>query len=85
MITVEVYSKSDCHLCEAAETTLKRVQARYPFELKIITLQEGDPRFEEFKERFPVIAIDHQAVFEHRVSEREFISRLKAAGRKEAP
>ncbi len=81
MILVEMYSKDDCHLCEDAERVLRAMQARHPFELKIITLREGDEKFEEFRERFPVIAIDHNVMYQYRVPEKEFLRHLRAAER----
>ncbi len=83
MTLVEVYSKADCHLCEAAEDILRRIQARHPFELKIIHLTEGDDRFQEFRERFPVIAIDHKVAYQYRVPEEEFIRKLQESEREE--
>jgi len=76
MILVEVYSKDDCHLCDVAKDTLKRIQQQYPFELRIILMQEGDARYDELKERIPVIYINGIFAFQYRVREQEFIKQL---------
>jgi glutaredoxin len=78
VILVELFSKDDCHLCDVAKDVLINVQTKHPFELREMKLQEGDPRFEEFKERFPVVYINDEFVFQHRVSERMLIEKLQS-------
>ncbi|MBI4549019.1 MAG: glutaredoxin family protein [Ignavibacteriae bacterium] len=76
MILVELYSKEDCHLCEVAKGALKKIRKLYPFELHEIMIQEGDEYFETMKERIPVIHINKEFAFQHRVPEQEFIKKL---------
>jgi glutaredoxin len=79
MILVEVFSKDDCHLCEAAKAELTRIRERHPFELRVTEIREGDPLFEEMKDRVPVIHIGGTYAFHFRVPEKQFIARLKSA------
>ncbi len=69
MTLVELYSKEDCHLCEEAKTILEKVQKQIPFKFREFKLTPGDQYFEEYKEMFPVVHIDKELVFKHRVSE----------------
>ena len=77
MILVEMYTKDDCHLCEIAKGVLKKVQSIHPFELKVVNIDEDDSHFEQYKERIPVIFIEHEFAFQHRVPEKEFLDRLR--------
>jgi glutaredoxin len=79
MTLVEVYSKHDCHLCDVAKEVLMRVQKQHPFELKIILMQEGDARYNEFKERIPVVYINNTFAFQYRIPKEEFIKKLHEA------
>ena len=79
MILVELYSKDDCHLCEVAKDTLKKIQIIHAFELCEIKIHEGDKVFEEFKNRIPVIHINGEFAFQIRITEREFIAKLQSA------
>ncbi len=85
MTRVELYSKKDCHLCDVAHEVLLKAAERQPFDLDVIRVQEGDPRFEEFKERFPVIYIDGEFAFQYRIDEDALLAKLRnAAGEEQA-
>lgn len=77
MILVELYTNDDCHLCESAKQVLRNVQVRYPFELKEMTIHEGDEYFETMKERIPVVYINKEFAFQYRVPEKELVEKLK--------
>jgi glutaredoxin len=79
MIVVELYSKEECHLCEIAKATLEKARKRYPFELREVKIREGEERYEEFKDRIPVVFINSEFAFQHRVPEETLVARLKAA------
>ena len=79
MMLVEMYSKEDCHLCEEAEEALLRVKKLHPFELRVIKLKKGEPDFEKFKERFPVVYIEKEYAFQYRVPEGHLLNMLEAA------
>ncbi|MBI1806169.1 MAG: glutaredoxin family protein [Ignavibacteria bacterium] len=79
MILVELFSKEDCHLCDIAMNVLTDIQRVYPFELRIIKIQEGDENYEEFKERIPVVYFNKEFAFQYRVPEQELIKKLRIA------
>ena len=78
MIVVEIFSKDDCQLCEAAKQLLRKVKAVYPFELKEVTIREGDEHFDSYHERVPVILIEHEFAFQYRVSEEQLLKKLQS-------
>src|SRR5712691_10585200 len=74
---VELYSKDDCHLCEVAKRVLLMIQKKYPFEFIEIKIEPGTERYEDFKERVPVIFVNKEFAFQYKVSERELIDKLE--------
>ncbi len=79
MVTVEIYSKADCHLCEVAKEVIKNIQQRHTFELKEIFIHEGDEHYNRFKERIPVVYINNKYAFQYNIPEQEFISLITKA------
>ena len=58
MITVEIFSRSGCHLCEVAESIVKEVQREIAFQLTV-TLIDGNSDLEaKFGEEVPVTFIN---------------------------
>ena len=77
MILVELYSKKDCHLCDVAKAVIRRAQSSVPFLLKEINLKEGDELYENFKNDFPVILMNKNLAYKHRVPEQDFVNKLQ--------
>jgi Glutaredoxin-like domain (DUF836). len=77
MKTVTLISKEDCHLCEVAKNVLLKAQKEIPFDLKEKKIAAGDPDFEKYHERIPVILIDEEFAFQYRVSERQLMEILE--------
>ncbi len=76
MTLVEILTKPDCHLCDIAKEVVKKVQQKYPFEVREISIREGDEYFETYKERIPVIFINKEFAFQYKVSEKQLILKL---------
>lgn len=80
MKTVTLLSRADCHLCEVAKEVLLKIQKQMPFELQERKIAAGEPDFETYQERVPVILIDGNFGFQYRVSEQELVKRLSEKG-----
>lgn len=81
MILVELFTKDGCHLCEVVKAMLVKVKMQHAFDLQEIRIQEGDASYDEFKERIPVVHINHEFAFKYRVSEDEFLQKLRSASK----
>lgn len=55
---VLLYSKADCHLCDAFHFELLDLQSELGFAYEKHHLQESDALFAEFDGRFPVVDIE---------------------------
>ncbi len=77
MITVKIYSKPDCHLCEEAKAVLDVVRNQIPFQLDEINIETDPHCYDLYKEQIPVIFINEQKAFKFRVTEKELRKRLQ--------
>jgi hypothetical protein len=76
---VDIYSKPSCSLCDEAITVVERVQARIPFELRIISILEDPAGMLAWRYDIPVVLINDEVAFKHRVDEAAFEARLRQA------
>jgi glutaredoxin len=73
---VEIYSKPDCSLCDAALATLKSVQRRIPFDLVERDVRQDATLAVRWRYDIPVICVDGVVAFRGRVTEEAFERRL---------
>jgi glutaredoxin len=74
---VDIYSKPSCSLCDEAIDVVERVRARIPFELRIISILEDPAAMMAWRYDIPVVVIDGEPAFKHRVDEAAFEARLR--------
>jgi glutaredoxin len=74
---VEIYSKPDCSLCEAALATLEAVRRRVPFELLERDVRLDAVLAERWRYDIPVVCIDGEVAFRGRLTEEAFEARLR--------
>jgi len=78
-VTVVVYGRPGCHLCEQALAVIERVAARVPFVLEQRDIEADDELFKRYLERIPVVEIDGAEAFELFVDEQAFVSRVSGS------
>jgi glutaredoxin len=71
-VSVVLYSRPGCHLCEEARAMLERAGAAFDER----DIESDDDLFKRYLERIPVIAIDGEEAFELVVDERALRARL---------
>lgn len=57
---------------------LRKVQREIPFSLVERRINPEDPSYARFKEKVPVVFINHEEVFHFRLDERRLRGRLRA-------
>ena len=78
MAKVTLYTRTGCHLCEDAKKVLDSARSRAPFDLEILDI-DADPALRRlYNEEVPVIAIDGVKASKYRLTEEEFLKKLKA-------
>jgi glutaredoxin len=64
---VTLYTRAGCHLCEAAEAVLRAEQARHPFTLEAVDVDQDPELTRRYGVRVPVVALDGVELFEYEV------------------
>ena len=75
-ITVVLYGRADCHLCDDARVVLERVRADVPFDLVERDIERDEALHRRYLERIPVVEVAGEEVFEFFVEEAELRRRL---------
>lgn len=78
--TVTVYTRADCHLCEEAIATIRRVRASIPVDIDIELVDvDDDPELRaEYGDRVPYVFVNGHPAFKYRVDEAALRERLTA-------
>ena len=76
MVTVEIYSKTECSLCDDAKAVLDKVRADIPFELREIDIESDPELLQKYGEQIPVVFIEGFKAFKFRVDEAELRHKL---------
>jgi glutathione S-transferase len=64
-VTLTVYSRHDCHLCEKMIAGLQELQARFRFEVRVVDV-DGDPELaRRHSARVPVLAHGERELCHH--------------------
>lgn len=67
MVTVTLYGKAGCHLCEEAREHLETLAAEREFELREVDIRRDPTLFERYRYRIPVIVVDGEERLEGRI------------------
>lgn len=72
MNRITFFTKPDCTLCRGALFVIERVRARVPFELESVDITaSGNEAWQvAYRDHIPVVHLNGQEVFRHRVDER---------------
>jgi glutaredoxin len=75
---VTVYARPECHLCEEAIATLRRMQRELGFELTELDIDGDEALQRAYFERVPVVALDGEELFDYFVDEPALRERLES-------
>lgn len=76
-VSVEIYSRPGCHLCDTAKEVIEGVRERFSFQLRVINV-ETDPELErKYGEEIPVVLINGRKAFKYYVDEDKFEDQVK--------
>jgi glutaredoxin len=76
-MTVEIYSKPDCPLCDEAKEVLARVQRRVPFVLREVDITLDPQLYERHRYDIPVVLVNGRKAFKHHLDEALVEARLR--------
>jgi glutaredoxin len=73
---VTFYTRRGCHLCDDALRVVEAVRRTRTFALNIVDIDADEALRIEYGHDVPVIVINGEEAFWHRVKETEFLERL---------
>jgi glutaredoxin len=76
-VTVTIYSKPGCHLCEEAKANILAAGCNDQFTLKEVNIEEDAYLKERYRFDIPVILINGIKVFKYKVEPKEFREKLR--------
>jgi glutaredoxin len=76
VVSIVLYGKPDCHLCDDARAVLERLRGELGFALRERDITTDDALHRAYLERIPVVTIDGEEAFDFFVDERELRRRL---------
>ena len=69
MLTITLYAKAGCHLCDEAREYLENAAADHDFELLEMDIRRDPDLFERYRYRIPVITVNGVERLEGRIEE----------------
>ncbi len=67
MLSVILYSKAGCHLCDEAREHLEDLAADFPLDIAEIDIRRDPDLFERYRYRIPVVVVDGVERLEGRI------------------
>ena len=67
VVTLTLYGKPGCHLCDDARAEIERIRGEHPFALEQIDITIDPALNRRYEERIPVLALDGDELFELRI------------------
>ena len=67
-IKLQLYTKSDCPLCDKAKAALEQVAGKSPIEIEEIDITTNLGLFAKYKDLIPVLEMDGTRLFVHRIN-----------------
>ncbi|MGZ6059970.1 MAG: glutaredoxin family protein [Myxococcaceae bacterium] len=76
-MTVRIYIKPRCSLCEEARGVLERLRTRVAFVLEVVDIRDQPDTWERYRHAVPVITLDGVEVARLRIDPLALESRLR--------
>jgi glutaredoxin len=75
-VTLTLYSKPGCHLCEEVRALLDELQPEHGFALTEIDITQSEHLFARYRYDIPVLLKEGREIARGRISDRELVSLL---------
>ena len=76
-MTITIYSKPACHLCDLAKDVVERCRKKIDFTLEVIDVSQNPELFERYRNDIPVILLDGKEIARHFVREHKLLELLQ--------
>ena len=75
---VIVYSRPGCHLCDEAKAAIENSNCSEHYTLEEVNIESDEELLKKYKYDIPVVTIDGEEAFRHRVDPHEFIRLIRS-------
>jgi glutaredoxin len=82
MVTVTIYSKKECHLCDIAKEELEKLRFDFEFSFKEVDIEKDKIAFEKYKYLIPVIEVDGEIISTYGINKIKLTDILTKTGSK---
>jgi len=76
-ILIDIYSRPGCHLCDEARAVVEPLRERYAVMLRTINVESSSDLENRYGSDIPVVLINGEEAFRHRVDRTELERKLK--------
>jgi len=77
-IQLQLYTKTDCPLCQQAQAILKNVRTQVPgVTIEEIDITQNLGLFTKYKQLIPVLTLGNQQLFVHKIKQRKLVWLLR--------
>jgi glutaredoxin len=73
---VIIYSRPGCHLCDEAKAAIENSNCSEHYTLEEVNIESDEELLKKYKYDIPVVLIDGEEAFRHRVDPHEFKIRV---------
>ena len=77
-IRIDIYSRPGCHLCDEAKAVIEPLRERYAVVLRTINVESSADLEDRYGADIPVVFVNGNEAFRHRVDRFELERTLKA-------
>ena len=81
-VRVEIFSGTNCHLCDVAKAVLENLRVDLQFQLQEVQIGSDPELYERYRLEIPVVHIDGRKAFKFRVDPAEARLRIERAAMK---
>lgn len=79
MVSVTLYTRVGCHLCDVVKEQLDAAQSQRPFALEVVDVDTRPELVVQYGDEVPVVMVAGRKAFKYRLNPAEFLERLARA------
>ena len=76
-VTVRIYTKPRCSLCDEARRVLEEIRTRVDFVLEVVDIRDSPDTWERYRHAIPVVTVDGEEVGRLRIDAAALESRIR--------
>ena len=76
-VRIEMFSRPGCHLCDEARDVIEQARSHFPFEFRIINIENERKLEAAYGAEIPVVRINGNKAFKYRVDSQELERKLR--------